>query len=233
MKTNRLAISAGTAALALAGMIACSPDTTTAPPRAAVKVPAVFNLEGSDPGRGEMIICKTGSAATFSVVFSGNFIAAEVQNLTFVSGQTYTLSLNAAQCKVIYSRLAGGPQVNQEAFATVTENPTPGFTLSNITAATETDEAVTTDVPNRRATVAANMFHDAVVTFVNTPIVNPPTAVCDFSTFGGFTLEKNFNISYGGNAGFAKDAFAYGDLNFKNHTTGDHLHVWNVTGYVH
>jgi hypothetical protein len=177
MNTNRLAVSAASMALALAGAMACSTDNPTAP-AASVKIPAVFNIAGSDPGRGEIIACKTGSAATFTVVFSGNFIAGEVQNLVLVSGQTYTLSLNAGQCKTIYSRVAGGPQVNPEAIATITEGATPGFTLTAITAITETDESVTTDVPNRRATVAVNMFHDAQVTFVNTAI---PTTGCTFT----------------------------------------------------
>jgi hypothetical protein len=177
MNTNRLAVSAASMALALAGAMACSTDNPTAP-AASVKIPAVFNIAGSDPGRGEIIACKTGSAATFTVVFSGNFIAGEVQNLVLVSGQTYTLSLNAGQCKTIYSRVAGGPQTNPEAIATITEGATPGFTLTAITAITETDESVTTDVPNRRATVAVNMFHDAQVTFVNTAI---PTTGCTFT----------------------------------------------------
>jgi hypothetical protein len=62
----------------------------------------------------------------------------------------------------------------------------------------------------------------------------PPADVCDFSTFGGFVLLPN-NISYGGNAGRISDppGFAYGSLNFKNHTNGDHIHVWNVTDYGH
>ena len=177
MNTNRLAVSAASMALALAGAMACSTDNPTAPANA-VRMPAVFNIAGSDPGRGEIIACKTGTNATFTVVFSGNFIAGEVMNLTPVSGQTYTLSLNAGQCKTIYSRVAGGPQVNPEAIAQITENATPGFTLTAITAITETDEAVTVDLPNRRATVGVNMFHDAQVTFVNTAI---PTTGCTYT----------------------------------------------------
>ena len=168
MNTNRLAVSAASMALALSGAIACS-DGATAPANVR-KMPAIFNITGSDPSRGEIIACKTGSAATFTVVFSGNFIAGEVQNLVLVSGQTYTLTLNAGQCKTIYSRLAGGPQTNPEAIATITEGATPGFQLTAINAITETDEAVTSDVLNRRAVVAVNMFHDAQVTFVNTAI---------------------------------------------------------------
>jgi hypothetical protein len=61
---------------------------------------------------------------------------------------------------------------------------------------------------------------------------NLPDDVCDFYTFGGFVLLPN-NISYGGNAGFASSGFAFGSLNFKNHTNGDHIHVWNVTDYGH
>jgi hypothetical protein len=83
-----------------------------------------------------------------------------------------------------------------------------------------------------------NSVHGVVVVYANTftappPPPPPPTPVCDFSTFGGRTLENNFKVSYGGNAGMAKNGFAYGDLNFVNHTTGDHIHVSNVTGYGH
>src|SRR4029434_5393371 len=56
--------------------------------------------------------------------------------------------------------------------------------------------------------------------------------VCDFSTFGGFVLEP-FNVSYGGNAGIVEDGFAYGSLNFINHSPGDHIIVWYVTDYGH
>jgi hypothetical protein len=75
-----------------------------------------------------------------------------------------------------------------------------------------------------------NRFHGYVITYTNN--FTPPADVCDFSTFGGFVLLPN-NISYGGNAGFASSGFAYGDLNFVNHTNGDHIHVWNVTDYGH
>jgi hypothetical protein len=74
-----------------------------------------------------------------------------------------------------------------------------------------------------------NHFHGYVLVYTNT--FTPPPETCDFSTFGGITN----NITYGGNAGRIEDppGFAYGDLNFKNHTNGDHIHVWNVTDYGH
>src|SRR6476659_7436275 len=77
-----------------------------------------------------------------------------------------------------------------------------------------------------------NLIHGVRLTYRN--IVEIPALACDFSTFGGFVLTPN-NVSYGGNAGRIEDppGFAYGDLNFVNHTNGDHIHVWNVTDYGH
>ena len=231
MNTNRLAVSAAGMALALAGAIACSPDSTTAPARVNARN-VVFDLTGN-ANAGELQVCKNGTDATFTVVFGGNFVAGNIAGGITPSGaNTYTFGVTAGQCKIIYSRPVAAVSNDPNVTATVTETaPVGGITFVSVTALTESGNPSSTNQAARSGTVAWNMFHDAKVTFVNNPAPEPE--ICDFSTFGGFTLENNFNISYGGNAGKAEEGFAYGDLNFVNLTTGDHIHVWNVTGYGH
>jgi hypothetical protein len=237
MKTNRLAAAASTAVLALSGLIACSPDQATSPV-ARIPGPAVFNLAGSSASVGDLIACKTGNAGSFTVVFDAagatrSFEAGQVNAaLTPAGTRTYTFNLAAGACLTLYSRpIVAGVTSDPNVRAVITEAAGP--TLNTIVVNDDgSGNEATSSVATRSATLQFNMFHDAMATFNNAPPVVEPE-VCDFSTFGGFTLERNFNISYGGNAGRADDGFAYGDLNFVNHTTGDHIHVWNVTGYVH
>lgn len=48
----------------------------------------------------------------------------------------------------------------------------------------------------------------------------------------GFVLSPN-NVSYGGNAGVTNKGVFFGELNFENHTNGDHIHMHDVTSYTH
>jgi hypothetical protein len=234
MKTNRLAAAASTAVLSLGVLVACSPDQSTAPARVNI-APVVFDIVGN-ANAGQLEVCKQGTAATFTVTFGGNFVAGQVTGgITPAGGNAYTFGLTAGQCLTIYSRpVVAGVTLDPDVNATVVETaPVGGITFVSVSTTTESGNPQSTNQGARSGTVTWNMFHDARVTFVNNPAPPAEPPVCDFSTFGGFTLERNYNISYGGNAGRADNGLAYGDLNFVNHTTGDHIHVWNVTGYVH
>jgi hypothetical protein len=240
MKTNRLAVSAGSAALTLITVIACSTEQPTSPV-ARIPAPAALNLNGSSPTVGDLIACKTGDAGSFTVVFEaakagavGDTTARSYDenqvNATLAPAgtRTFTFSLAAGECKTIYSRPQTSATFDPNVRAAITEAAGPTLNSIDVSADLSGNEA---RVVGRTAILQWNMFHDALAVFNNRP---PEDAdVCDFSTFGGFTLENNYNISYGGNAGQVQEGFAYGDLNFVNHTTGDHIHVWNVTGYVH
>lgn len=201
---------------------------------------AIFNLLGSSPTNGDLIACKTGNSGSFTVVFEAAKAAADSTSrsydatqvnaaLTPAGTRTFTFTLNAGECKTLYTRsIVNGVMSDPNVRAQITEAAGPTLNSIDVSADLSGNEA---RVVGRSAILQFNMFHDALATFNNRPPAD--LEVCDFSTFGGFTLENNFNVSYGGNAGFAKEGFAYGDLNFVNHTTGDHIHVWNVTGYVH
>lgn len=239
MKVNRSAVSASSAAVTLIVLIACSTEQPTSPV-ARVPKSTSLNLLGSSPVVGDLIACKTGDAGSFTVVFEAAKAAADSTSrsydpaqvnpsLTPAGTRTFTFNLAAGECKTLYSR----PQVSG-----VTNDPNVRAAITEAAGPTLNSIDVSDDlsgnehrVVDRTAILQFNMFHDALATFNNRPPENAD--VCDFSTFGGFTLENNFNISYGGNAGQVQEGFAYGSLNFVNHTTGDHIHVWNVTGYVH
>jgi len=237
MKTNRLAISASSAALAFAGIIACSTEQPTSPAAVARIRPAVFNLAGSSANVGDLIVCKTGDAGSFTVVFDApvanvrSFDASQVRldnGLTNTGTRTYTFNLAAGQCRTIYSRpIVAGVAIDPNVRATITEAAGP--TILTIT--TDVDGSgnpASSSVGNRNATIEFNMFHDAMVTFNN---LAPAVPVCDFVTFGGFVLSPN-NVSFGGNAGVTSKDVLFGELNFKNHTNDDLIHVHTVTSYV-
>ncbi|HUQ82332.1 MAG TPA: hypothetical protein VM076_14365 [Gemmatimonadaceae bacterium] len=41
------------------------------------------------------------------------------------------------------------------------------------------------------------------------------------------------NISYGANAGVPSKGVLFGEFRFENHPNGDHIHVHDVTSYIH
>jgi hypothetical protein len=171
---SRLAVPAASMALALAGVIACSTDTATAPDRM-LAPRASFDLN-SDAGAGSLQVCKNGTAASFTVTFGGNFDATDVTGgITPAGGNAYTFSLTAGQCLIIYSRpVVNGVLNDPEVTATVVEDaPSGGITFGSVSAQSESATGSSTDQGARSGTVALNMFHDAQVTFVNNPA--PPT----------------------------------------------------------
>jgi hypothetical protein len=229
MQMNRVALMVS-AGLGVAFLAACS-DSPTAPA-------AVSNLSkpsfavGSTPTptpaavQGTLVVCKTGNVG-------GSFAITR----TSVGASTGTIvaspaSIPTGTCLEVANDF-GGSGIGSNVH--VTEAPAAN-TVQTITACRfKGDGAPETNCTYvNGGEIFLNSFHGYVITYNNvfTP-PPPPAAVCDFSTFGGFTLVNNFNISYGGNAGRVEEGFAYGDLNFVNHTTGDHIHVWNVTGYDH
>ena len=180
MKTNRLAISAGTAVIALAGLIACSPDQTTSPTRVNIARP-VFDLTGN-PNAGSLEVCKSGTAATFTVTFGGNFNNTQVTGgITPAGGNSYTFGLTAGQCLVIYNRpVVAGVTLDPDVNATVVETaPVGGITFVSVTTTTESGNPQSTNPAARSGSVTWNMFHDARVSFVNAP--PPPPPVCTYT----------------------------------------------------
>ena len=237
MRMSRKAVSAAGASIAMAFLAACS-DSPTAPvanPRApqtpSFAIGDVLGAIVDDiPAVGRFTICKSAESnvsGTFAItgapvlggggsVFSGDLVVAP------------------GTCRIA----AIGNNVSGTAFRVSATETSPGFVAPVVERSVldENGAAAPGPVLSNESNVAAglsydiNLIHGYRLTYTNTVAV--PDDVCDFSTFGGFVLLPN-NISYGGNAGFASSGFAYGDLNFVDHTTGDHIHVWNVTDYGH
>lgn len=174
---NRLAVPAASVALALAGAIACSTESSTTPERL-LAPRAAFDLN-SDLSAGSLKVCKSGTAASFAVTFGGNFVSSEVTGgIVHTTGNNYTFSLTAGECRIIYSRsVVGGVFNDPEVTATVVEDaPSGGITFGSVAATTESATGSSANQAARSGTVAFNMFHDAQVNFVNNPA--PPSSGC-------------------------------------------------------
>jgi len=228
MRMNRKTALAAGALLGMAFLAACS-DSPTEPSTTAVYIPkSSFVVAGgvetnSTPEVGKVKVCKVGN-------IGGSFDVSR----TAVGASTGTVSgdntlIAAGKCWLVAED--NGPS-GIGSNVVITEDAAPNVTSSVTGCVFIGGEPAVID-PNpcefNPANRFINSFHGYVVTYTNTFTPTPET--CDFSTFGGFTN----NISYGGNAGRIEDppGFAYGSLNFKNHTNGDHIHVWNVTDYGH
>ena len=178
MSTNRLAVSTGSMALALAGAIACSTESTSAPARVMLPT-ASYDLTG-DANAGSLEVCKNGTDAAFTVTFGGNFTAAQVTGgLTPAGGNSYTFGLTAGQCLIVYNRpIVAGVTLDPNVTATVVESaPLGGITFGSVAAVAE-GNASSANQAARSGTVEFNMFHDARITFVNVPA---PATGCTFT----------------------------------------------------
>lgn len=188
--TNRLAVPAASMALALASVIACSTETTTAPDR--LMAPgASYDLTGN-ANAGSLEVCKNGTAASVTVTFSGNFDATNVTGgITPAGGNSYTFGLAAGQCLIIYNRpVAAGVTLDDEVIANVVEAaPTGGISFVSVSAQAESTNPSSTNQGARSATVPLNMFHDARVTFTN-QAPEPPS---------GCTYTKGWYRNHGSN----------------------------------
>jgi len=194
MKTNRLAVSAGSAALTLVGLIACSTEQPTSPV-ARIPGPAVFNLAGSSASNGDLIVCKNGNAGNFTVVFDAasatrSFEAGQVNaTLTPAGTRTYTFSLTAGQCKTLYTRpIVGGVFSDPNVRAVITEAAGPTLLSISVSDDGSGNEAVFS-VAGRSATLQFNMFHDAMATFNNAP----PVLACTY-TKGWYRNKGNPDV---------------------------------------
>jgi len=217
---RKTALAAG-AAMSLAFLAACS-DSPVAP--AAVRVPApsfaVGDAASPTPVPGKLIVCKEGN-------IGGDFTISRTSGGG--SFDSDGLFIDTGDCVVVAED--NSPQGSGSTFR-VHEEDQANVTFVVSGQAIEIGGQPTNLVnPTDNQEFFINSIHGIRVTYTNTH--TPPPNTCDFSTFGGFVLDNNFNISYGGNAGRVDDGFAYGSLNFVNHTTGDHIHVWNVTDYGH
>lgn len=225
----KAAIALGATAI-LAALAACS-DTATGPSKmTALSTPSFATGDVVSPTPapvlGKIYVCKAGNVG-------GSFDVTRVA-VGASTGTTTGLNTNIATGTCVeVATDNGGDGIG----STVTiDEDAAANTVSTVTTCTfqslggQPQSCNFTD----GGSVFLNSFHAYVITYTNTfTPPPPPPSVCDFSTFGGFTLENNFNISYGGNAGIIDVGTAYGDLQFTNHTTGDKIHVWNVTGYGH
>jgi hypothetical protein len=220
MRMIRSTALAASAVLGLAFLAACSDSPVAPAPRVAPPVPsfAVGDAATSTPVPGKLIVCKAGDV-------SGNFTISRTSGSGAFDN---AVLIDTGDCVVVAednSPAGSGSvfRVHEEDAANVT------FVVSG--QAIEIGGQPTDLVgPTDNQDFFINSIHGIRVTYTNT--FTPPPETCDFSTFGGFVLLPN-NISYGGNAGRVDGGFAYGDLNFVNHTNGDHIHVWNVTDYGH
>jgi len=184
MKTNRLAAAASTAVMSLAVLVACSPEQSTSP--ATVRVPSAgFDLLGN-PNAGQAQVCKVGTAATFSIAFSGaSFTAGQVNTsagaltATATPG-TYNLSLAAGQCVIIYTRpVTPNTFSDPNVTAVVTENAGPTLVSVTVSPPDVGGPLSTANLAGRSATLNFNMFHDAIATFTNAP--PPPPTGCTYT----------------------------------------------------
>jgi len=221
--TRKRALAVG-AGMSMAFLAACS-DSPVAPagPRVAPPGPsfAVGDAATPTPVPGKLIVCKEGN-------IGGDFTISRTSGSGAFDSDG--LFIDTGDCVVVAednSPAGTGSvfRVHEEDQANVTfvvsgQAIEIGFPPTNLNPA-----------PTDNQDFFINSIHGIRVTYTNT--LTPPENTCDFSTFGGFVLDDNFNISYGGNAGRVDGGFAYGSLNFINHTTGDHIHVWNVTDYGH
>ena len=241
MRMNRMA--ALTLSAGLFTMAACSDAPTAAPSAAALpKTPSlVVGVPFAGPAPtaevGKIVLCKVGNiggAFDFTETPEG---PAQDPNGAVAND----MSLNAGQCVEVAIDNSPDGSGNQVQIHEL--DPLDPSTTTQVVESCKfrsknpdgtTNPEVDCEVYADNQKLFLNAFHGFVVTYRNTFTEPPPPPpdVCDFSTFGGFVLLPN-NISYGGNAGFASSGFAYGSLNFKNHTNGDHIHVWNVTDYGH
>src|SRR5512147_558254 len=229
MRMNGKKVLGAGSTILLAALAACSDGSTA--PSAAVRVPKVgFAVTVPAVTLGQITVCKDGNAGGSFDVTRADVGGAHAG--TSVSGLNTLIAQGTCQLVAVDP----STDVNIGSNITITEDAAAN-TVSSITgcrflAAGGVEQNCADFNANPRF---INAYHGYVITYTNTftPPPPPPPAVCDFSTFGGFTLENNFNISYGGNAGAIDDGTAYGDLEFVNHTTGDNIHVWNVTGYGH
>jgi len=206
--------------MSMAFLAACS-DSPVAPATPRVPTPsfAVGDAATATPVPGKLIVCKEGN-------IGGDFTISRTSGSG--SYDTDGLFIDTGDCVVVAednSPAGSGSvfRVHEEDQANTTfvvsgQAIEIGFPATDLVGPTDNQDFF------------INSIHGIRVTYTNTN--TPPPNTCDFSTFGGFVLEP-YNISYGGNAGRVDGGFAYGSLNFVNHTTGDHVHVWNVTDYGH
>jgi len=182
MKTNRLAAAASTAVMSLAVLVACSPEQSTAPAR--MRVPSAgFDLLGN-ANAGQAQVCKVGNAGTFTVAFTGSFVAGQANTsagaltATATPG-TYNLSLAAGQCVIIYTRpVVAGVTNDPNVSALITENAGPTLLSVAVSPPDVGGPTSTANLATRSATLLFNMFHDAIATFTNAP---PVTTGCTFT----------------------------------------------------
>ena len=235
-RMRRKALAVGTG-MTMALLGACT-DSATAPPGAKptpTPMKPLFAL-GDTPAPtplafpGILVVCKTGDlSGSFTITrtavgtSSGVVIGSQPRTIgpltcLEVANDFTTLSGNGSN--IVLTEAAPPPDV----LATIVFCQMRGRDLQG-----NLQAAVPCDFTNG-GTLFLNFYHGFTVVFNNT---RTPPEICDFSTFGGFRLDDNFNISYGGNAGKIESGVAYGDLNYKNHSTGDHIHVQNVTDYGH
>ena len=240
----RMIRSTALAVSATAFLAACSDSPTAPSPIPNLGTPSFAigdvpdGLVNNVPAVGRFTICKT-EDSNVSGVFtiatqSINGGTGDVAGGTVATGGSITVAPGECRIAVVANNHSGSA-----VRVTITET-SAGFVGPVVEQLIEDDneDSPPPAVVFPEANVAAglsydvNLIHGVRLTYRN--IVEIPALACDFSTFGGFVLTPN-NVSYGGNAGRIEDppGFAYGDLNFVNHTNGDHIHVWNVTDYGH
>jgi hypothetical protein len=179
------------------------------------------------------IVNNTAVASEFRVCKEGNVAGTFTVTRTNLNSTGFTIASSpvivaAGTCVVV---LEDDSPSDQGSNVTVTEVPATeltglvGVTADNINPATQTPIVN----PQNGATYFINSIHGVRLTFTNTHVEPPP---CDFITFGGAVLLPN-NISYGGNAGITSLDVLFGELDFVDHTNGNHYHVHDITKYTH
>jgi len=229
----RMIRSTALAAGAVALLAACSDSPTSPAVSPVVLKPnlATGDITNTIPVAvpGKLIVCKAGNVG-------GTFAFTRTTEGTVVGSSIVTSPQNIATGTCLEVANDDSPSGNGS-HITVTEQAAANTTFTidcrfrgyNLEG-TVIQPEVSCNPYTNGGDIFLNHFHGYVLVYTNT--FTEPPATCDFSTFGGFVLLPN-NVSYGGNAGRIEDGFAYGDLNFIDHTTGDHIHVWNVTDYGH
>ncbi|HVF41064.1 MAG TPA: post-COAP-1 domain-containing protein [Gemmatimonadaceae bacterium] len=171
---------------------------------------------------GTVYACVDGGPGTVSAA-AGVFIASP--NAVAVAGSpsgSSNVAIAAGTCAVVASANSSGGYTTFD----VTLAPPAGYEFVGVSCVTGINAAIP-DCEGTTVTTTANLYHGTVVNYVIRPV--QVASACDRMTFGGFVLGPP-NISYGGNVGY-KNGVVEGNLNFVNHTTGDHIQVKSPLTY--
>jgi hypothetical protein len=194
----------------LVGLAACSVAGDSGP--TAIKAPssARFALGSSagTPTKGQLQVCKdrTSNVAGVFTATLTQFVAVGFTPPATPSGTASStpITLQPGECAVI-AEDNGGDGIASDVVLTETSADFQSATLTAINAVYQSADVIDAPVPvGKTGTYRINQYHGDVVVYLNTQDAPPPppTAVCDFITFGRLVTTVNGKkVVISGNAG--------------------------------